>query len=93
VIVAGVLDGTADARYENVPLVDPDEMVTSAGRLSAGCDADNVTSTCPAGAGAVRLTWPTPPWPPLSVVTFKVTDASEADVPFTVTGARSTVLS
>jgi hypothetical protein len=61
VIVTGVVAGTAVDPYEKMPLVPPAGTKTSAGRVSAGCDPDNRTSTFPPGAGAVRLTQPTPP--------------------------------
>ena len=61
VIVAAVVDVTGDAPNENRPCVEPADTITFAGRLIAGLFADSVTSTCPAGAGAVRFTNPTPP--------------------------------
>ena len=53
---AAVVDVTGNAPNENRPCVEPADTITFAGRLIAGLFADSVTSTCPAGAGAVRFT-------------------------------------
>ena len=58
----------------------PEDTITLAGTFSAGSLADRLISTCPAGAGAVSVTWATPPWPPVTELTFTVSDASAADV-------------
>jgi hypothetical protein len=93
VIVAGVVVSTGNAPHAKIPLVDPAETITLGGKLIAGLLADRVTRTCPAGAADVRLTNPTPPCPPVTWLTFTVIEASAADDPLIVSGARSTVLS
>jgi hypothetical protein len=93
VIVAGVVAVTGNAPKENSPDVVPDETITFGGRLMAGLLADSVTSTCPAGAGALRLTKPTPPWPPVNVFTLTVNDDKDTEEPLMVSVLVSTVLS
>ena len=92
-IVAAVVDCTGSAPNETKPLVLPADTVTSAGSVIAGLLLARLTRTCPGGAAAVRLTKPTPPCPPDSVLTLTVSDDSAADVPLTVNGARSTTSS
>jgi hypothetical protein len=93
VIVACVVDVTGNAPNENNPCVEPDDTMTFGGRLIAGLFADSVTRTCPAGAAAVRLTKPTPPWLPVSVLTLSVSDDSDTDDPLMVNGLVSTTSS
>src|SRR6185503_3412326 len=93
VMVADVVCVTGKAPNENSPCVDPDDTMTFGGRLIAGLFADRVTSTWPAGAGAVRLTKPTPPWLPVSVLTFSVIDASDTAEPLIVNGLDNTTSS
>jgi hypothetical protein len=89
VMVAGVGLVTGNAPKENSPDVVPAETITFVGRLMAGLLADSVTSTCPAGAGAVRLTKPTPPWPPVNVFTLTVSDDNDTEEPLIVRVAES----
>jgi hypothetical protein len=84
VMVTGVVVVTGNAPNENSPDVEPDEMVRSGGRLMAGLFAESVTSTLPAGAAAVRLTKPTPPCPPVNVLTLTVIDDNDTDDPLIV---------
>lgn len=93
VMVAGVVVVTGNALKEKIPDVEPAETNTFGGRLMAGLLADSVTSTCPAGAGAVRLTKPTPPWPPVNVFTLTVSDDNATEEPLIVRVLVSVVLS
>jgi len=93
VIVAGVTASTGSALKANRPFVVPAETVTLGGNVIDGLSLERLTSTCPGGAAAVRLTKPTPPCPPVSVFTFSVNDASAAGVPLIVNGARRTTSS
>jgi hypothetical protein len=84
VIVAFVRVSTALAVHENRPVVLPDDTVTFGGTLRAGLLAARFTTTCPAGAGAASVTCPTPPWPPLTELTLRVSDETVADDPLIV---------
>lgn len=84
VIVAGVVVVTGNAPKEKSPELEPADTRTFGGRLTAGLFADSVMSTCPAGAGPVRLTKPTPPWPPVNVLTFTVSEDNDTEEPLIV---------
>lgn len=62
--VTGVDMVTLPAPNVKVAEVAPDATVTNAGTVAAeGFELESATTAPPAGAGAVRLTVPVPPWP------------------------------
>ena len=56
----------------------PAETVTLAGSVAAGLPLERVTTAPPVGAGALSVTVPVGLVPPVTLVGFRVTDASVA---------------
>jgi hypothetical protein len=88
-MVTGAVAFTGRAPNEKAPVVAPGEMFISGGTVIAGSLADSATTTNPAAAGALRVTYPTPLCPPVTVFEARVNDDKDADDPFTVIGTLS----
>ena len=88
VIVTDVEDATAREVTVNVAVVAPEATVTLAGTVAAAVfEEDRVTTTPPAGAGAVRVTVPVDGEPPTTLAGARLTEERLTGTGLTVSGA------
>jgi len=84
VIVTGVELKTTEVVISKLTVLAPADTVTDAGTVAAGLLLFNATMAPPVGAGAVRVTVPVEPEPPMTVAGSTFTELRDAGTGLTV---------